>query len=223
MSNLKKKRAPLRGKITCSINSVRKFIDQGAEMRKRIEKELGQIQKDFALARECLAEMYEYADEDQTTTMDDWKDILSNDYDVEESVEDFLASLSVHEHANATSLNNEQIFEQPANSNTNLVEPAGGDAQSIHEMPVKSPRQETAARENDLAVPSINASNTNISDGDLAQVFACNSNPEERKIHVTNKPVIGPKPKANHDLSSPQLFDGWVDNLVEFEETVLPN
>lgn len=213
MSNLKKKRAQLRGKITRSINRVRKFIDQGAEMRKRIEKEIVQIRKDFELARECHAEMYEYADEDQTSTMDDWEDILTNDfYDVEESVEDFLESLSVHEHANATSPNNEQIFEQPANSNTSPVEPVG-----------ESPPQETAAGENDLAVPSINASNTNISDGDLAQDFACNSAPEEPKVHVTNKPVIGPKPKANHDLSSPQSFDSWIDNLVEFEETVLPN
>ena len=37
---LKKKRAQLRGKITRTINRVRKFIYQGAEMRKRIEKEI---------------------------------------------------------------------------------------------------------------------------------------------------------------------------------------
>ena len=37
--NLKKRRAQLRGKITRSINRIKKFIDQGTEMRKRIEKE----------------------------------------------------------------------------------------------------------------------------------------------------------------------------------------
>jgi predicted nucleic acid-binding Zn-ribbon protein len=67
MSNLRKKRAQLRGKITRSIKRVRKFIQQGAEMRKRVEKEIGQIHKDFELARECHAEMYEYADESQTS------------------------------------------------------------------------------------------------------------------------------------------------------------
>lgn len=30
------------------------------------------------------------------------------------------------------------------------------------------------------------------------------------------------KPKTNYDLSSRQSFDSWIDNLVEFKETVLP-
>ena len=39
-------------------------------------------------------------------------DALTNDvYDIEEKVEDFLQSLSVSEHANATSKPNEQIIE----------------------------------------------------------------------------------------------------------------
>ena len=37
---LKKQRTQLRGKITRSINRVKKFIEQGAEMRKRVEKEV---------------------------------------------------------------------------------------------------------------------------------------------------------------------------------------
>jgi hypothetical protein len=110
-----------------SINRVRKFIQQGAEMRKRVEKEIGQIHKDFELARECHAEMYEYADESQTSTMDDWEDALTNDvYDIEEKVEDFLQSLSVSEHANATSKPNEQIIEVASAGNISQVEAAGG-------------------------------------------------------------------------------------------------
>ena len=35
--------APQRGKITRNINRVRKLIDQGAEMRKRVEKEMIEI------------------------------------------------------------------------------------------------------------------------------------------------------------------------------------
>jgi hypothetical protein len=73
-------------------------------MRKRVEKEIGQIHMECELACECHAEMYEYADESQTSTMDDWEDALTNDvYDIEEKVEDFLQALSVSEHANATS------------------------------------------------------------------------------------------------------------------------
>jgi hypothetical protein len=29
------------------------------------------------------------------------------------------------------------------------------------------------------------------------------------------------KSKTNYDLSSPQSFDTWIDNLVEFKETIL--
>jgi hypothetical protein len=88
LKDLKKQRAQLRGKITRSINRVKKCIHQGAEMRKRIEKEIIQIHKDFELARECHAQMYEYVEESQVQAMDNWEDILTNEfYDIEENVE----------------------------------------------------------------------------------------------------------------------------------------
>ena len=40
MTNLKKKRAQLRGKITRSINRIKKFISQGADARNKVEKEI---------------------------------------------------------------------------------------------------------------------------------------------------------------------------------------
>ena len=52
---LKKQRTQPRGKITRSINRVKKFIEQKAEIRKRVEKESVQIRKDFELARESFA------------------------------------------------------------------------------------------------------------------------------------------------------------------------
>ena len=43
------------------------------------------------MARECHAEMYEHVGESQTSTMEEWEDILTNDvYDIEENVETFL-------------------------------------------------------------------------------------------------------------------------------------
>ena len=77
---LKKRRTQLRGKATRSINRIKKFIEQGAEMHKRIEKAILQVRKDFDLARECHAEVYEYVDESQISTMDDWEDVLTNDF-----------------------------------------------------------------------------------------------------------------------------------------------
>ena len=34
-----------------------------------------EIRKDFELARECHAEMYEFADESQISAMDNWEDM----------------------------------------------------------------------------------------------------------------------------------------------------
>ena len=113
MTNLKKMRAQLRGKITRSINRIKKFIDQGGDARKRVEKEILQLDKDFELAHECHTEFYEYVDESHTQTMDEWEDILTNDiYDIEEMVEDFIQPLATPQHANPMSLNNEQTYEQ---------------------------------------------------------------------------------------------------------------
>ena len=88
-ADLKKKRATYRGKITRAINRVRRFIEKGAESRKKIEKEFTQIQKDFDLAREYHAQMYAYSEESQTSNMDDWEDELVNDfYEIEADVEE---------------------------------------------------------------------------------------------------------------------------------------
>ena len=75
-----KERALQRGKITRNINRVRKFIDQGAEMRKRVEKEMIEILKNFELARQCDSEMYEFVDEGQNSALDDWGRCLSQRY-----------------------------------------------------------------------------------------------------------------------------------------------
>ena len=203
MSNLKKKRAQtaqLRGKITRSINRVRKFIQQGAEMRKRVEKEIGQIHKDFELARECHAEMYEYADESQTSTMDDWEDALTNDvYDIEEKVEDFLQSLSVSEHANATSKPNEQIIEVASAGNISQVEAAGGNVESSQGTHDESPLQETNIP-NQVSVNSEETS-SKISEVESFESIAHNSATDKQKSPCGVFPV---KSKTNYDLSSPQ-------------------
>ena len=209
MSILKKKRSQLRGKITQYINRARKFIEEGAEKRKRIEKEIIQIRKDFELARECHAEMYEYVGESQTSTMDEWEDILTNDvYDIEEMVEAFLLSLSVSEHANPMSSTSEQILEPEVNSN--IIESAGGNAPVSHEEVEGASIHETEASG---SAQSVTNSDKTVSNAENLQNIACNSVTDELDC---------PKSKINPNLSSPQSFHTWIDNLIEFEETVLP-
>ncbi|CAB4038593.1 Hypothetical predicted protein [Paramuricea clavata] len=112
--------------------------------------------------------------------MDDWEDTLTSDfYDVEES-----------------------ILEQPASSNTSPVEPVGGNAQPVHEMPGESVLQEAAVGHEDLTA---SGNNTIILDGGVSQDLACNSAaPDEPKVCVTKISFNGSKTKANYDLSSPQ-------------------
>ena len=118
---LNKGRALQQGKITRCINRVRKFIEQGAEMR-RVENEMLEIRKDFELARECHAEMCEFADEEQISAMDNWKDNLIKDfYNIEEQVQEFLKSLSMSHPASTMSQNNEQILEQSNSSSENVA------------------------------------------------------------------------------------------------------
>ena len=94
---LKKRRAQLQGKVTRSINRIKKFIEHSAEMRKRIEKEILQVRKDFDLVRECHAEMYEYVDQSQLSAMDNWEDVLTNDFYDEEAVEKTSFSQSLNQ------------------------------------------------------------------------------------------------------------------------------
>ena len=66
-------------------------------MRKRIEKEILQVRKDFDLVRECHAEMYEYVDQSQLSAMDNWEDVLTNDFYDEEAVEKTSFSQSLNQ------------------------------------------------------------------------------------------------------------------------------
>ncbi|CAB4030163.1 Hypothetical predicted protein [Paramuricea clavata] len=140
--------------------------------------------------------------------MDEWEDILTNDvYDIEEMVETFLLSLSVSEHANPMSSTSEQILEPEVNSN---IESAGGNAPVSHEEVEGASIHETEASG---SAQSVTNSDKTVSNAENLQNIACNSVTDELDC---------PKSKINPNLSSPQSFDTWIDNLIEFEETVLP-
>ena len=112
LKDLKKQRAQLRGKITRSINRVKKCIHQGAEMHKRIEKEIIQ--------------------------------------------EEFFQSFSVPKHTNATSLTNEQIYEQSNTNSNNVIEAGGSSVESNNtvadEIPSLEPQTGDIAQISELVV-----------------------------------------------------------------------
>ena len=76
---LKNKRKQLRGRITRAIKRIRKFITEQTQTKRRLEKEIEELRKDFHMACELHAEPYDFADASQISRLDEWEDELTND------------------------------------------------------------------------------------------------------------------------------------------------
>ena len=154
--------------------------------------------------------MYEYVDESLFPAMDDWEDVLTNDlYDIEEKIESFLQSLSEPGVAKSVSVSKEQNSERSGIINNSNVDAGGSNVELNNVAPSTSsvvenqsqPKEDSEANElvvneDSVILESSEPKNT------------CNSS----------------NPKSNsHNLSSPQAFDTWIDDLVEFKETTLPD
>ena len=87
-------RKQLRGRITRAIKRIRKFISKQTQTKRRLEKEIEEIRKDFQMACELHAELYDLADISQISRLDEWEDELTNDvFGIEEEAENHLSSL----------------------------------------------------------------------------------------------------------------------------------
>ena len=76
---IKSKRTQLRGRITRSINRIRKYVEQNSENKKRFEREIRELRCDFERARDLHTQLYDFADETQTPATDKWENDLTND------------------------------------------------------------------------------------------------------------------------------------------------
>ena len=91
---LKNKRKQLRGKVTRTINRVRKFITDQNQTKRRIGKKLEELQKDFELAHDVHAELYGFVDASQVPKLDEWENVLTDDvFGLEEVVETYFKTL----------------------------------------------------------------------------------------------------------------------------------
>ena len=150
-------------------------MDQGTEMRKRIEREIIQVRKDFELARECHAEMYEYIEGSQIAAVDEWEDILTNDfYDIEENVK-YLKSFSEPVHANRTSLSREQTLSM---NNNNDNDAGGSSSELSNEAPGDTPNVDTLAGDIEQVSESVASSSLESSEPAKSQNIEC--------LHVTS-------------------------------------
>ncbi len=166
--------------------------------------------------------MYEYADESQIPAMDDWEDVLTNDlYDVEEMVENFLQSISEPKPANTMSLTSEQTSEQSSTENSSSSIDAGGSNEEINNtapgqstVEVSQPQPETNSETNEIMPKtSLDISEPKGAQNTVSKVAT------QSLEHLTAGGTS--KSKANYNLSSPQPFDSWIDDLSEFTETTI--
>ena len=92
---IKSKRKLARQRITLSIKRIHEIISKGkpAEDKRCLEKEVKQLREDFETARHLHGQLYEFVDEEEFDSLDQWEHELTDDvFSIEEEVENALAS-----------------------------------------------------------------------------------------------------------------------------------
>jgi len=212
---IKAKRKPLRARITRTINRIKELVIKGDQSERRFDKELEQLRRDYNAACDLHGQLYEHADESQTPSMDKWENDLANDvFSLEEEVENYLATLkpnrrtnSVHEESQADHVainpptNNESgasdpsIINQPNQADHAANPPTNSEGCSPEPLIVNQPNQNT---EQTSSMP-----------------LTLPTPPSQLPVRSTVKPAL------SAGQATPRPFDVWIDDLVEFEETVV--
>lgn len=78
---LKKKRKQSRRRVTLAIKRIIEVLDkgQGEDNRRRLQKEIEQLRKDYETAREQNGELFELVDEGEYDALDKWENELTSD------------------------------------------------------------------------------------------------------------------------------------------------
>ena len=98
---LKKKRKQSRRRVTLGIKRITEVLDkgQGEDNRRRLQKEIEQLRKDYETAREQNGELFELMDGGEYDALDKRENELTSDaFSIEEKVENSLDSLADHPH-----------------------------------------------------------------------------------------------------------------------------
>ena len=209
-------------------------------MQKRIEKELIQLRKDVDLTRQCHAEMYEFIEESQIEAMDNWEDVLFNDlYEIEERVEVFLQTLCAPTVVKAMSIVPKQTNKKVDISGNFQAEVRNVDADnskaSDSSLPQVSGNQ---VLDHSGQIASTSSNQTANADAELietqvptearvsteAQVSTevrrtNQAAPPESNYYWLGASAPSSKAKPTLNLLPTSLFDNWIDQLIEFEET----
>ena len=201
---VKSKRKQLRARITRSIKRIKEYIEQKNENKKRFEREIRELRCDFERARNLHAQLYDFAEETQTPALDKWENELANDvYSIEEEVEQYLSTFSLSGASQTQSLstteNMQSMQDMPPLEGPEIQPVTNVDNNLVSEVHVVSQGNETSQINEAPSVPTV------LEQSSLSP------------ISVSSTPNVNPAPSVN---SRP--FDAWIDDLTEFNETVLP-
>ena len=191
-------------RITRSMKRIKEYIEQKNENKKRFEREIRELRCDFERARNLHAQLYDFAEETQTPALDKWENELANDvYSIEEEVEQYLSTFSLsgasQTQSPSTTENMQSMQDMPPLEGPEIQPVTNADNNLVSEVHVVSQGNETSQINEAPSVPTV-----------LEQ---SSLNP----ISVSSTPNVNPAPSVN---SRP--FDAWIDDLTEFNETVLP-
>ena len=242
---IKSKRKSARRRITLSIKRIREIISKGkpAEDKRRLEKEVKQLRDDFETARNLHGQLYEFMDEEEFDGLDQWEHELTDDvFSIEEEVENALASktkatqenpvidLTAKGHQSNEADNLTGSSKNQGNASDNLVEGSNHQDQATNGLTGGSNDQAKAG--DSIAGGSDhenNVSNNLAPTGNGVEVHVQEENTNGHASKVTKSggndltsqvrsPITTPAKNPGKSVS----FDAWIDDLVEFQETVLP-
>ena len=237
---IKSKRKLARRRITLSIKRIREIISKGkpAEDKRRLEKEVKQLRDDFETARHLHGQLYEFVDEEEFDGLDQWEHELTDDvFSIEEEVENALTSktkktqenpvidLTAKGHQSNEADNLTGSSKNQGDTSDNLVGGSNHQDQATSSLTESSNNQAKVG--DSVAGGSEHESNTSdnlASTGDEVQEESTNGHASK----VTKSggkdetsPVCSPVTTVT-TVAKSVPFDAWIDDLVEFQETVLP-
>ena len=225
-NNVKNKRKQLRRKVTRSINRIKEALAKKDQGKRRFQKELEQLRLDYNATCDLHGQLYEYAEDSQFAAMDAWENELTNDvFSIEEEVETYLSSVV----SNGTQM--EQSHEVHAGhevheSHASNEIKAGHGSHAGHEVHESHAGNGIHA---DHAGHTVHANQAGQS-GSLTTTNATSGEAIVQQEQQSGQ-TSGLQPFAS-SLAPPlaldpvpkvcRPIDAWIDDLTEFQETVLP-
>ena len=215
------KRKQLKSKITRTMNRIRDTIKDENPNKKRIRRELDEVKEDFKAACEMNWVMFDKANRDEKSRLDEWEKILTYEvYDIEEEVEDYFASLRLQE----DDVSLERVPVRNKRHTPPLIPVAVDREQQQPQSPISEsdPSQvnEQSVNEEQLQQPVRLQQNPPPLPGDRTQGQAVQHTPPQQQPQRGQPTLQSVGTGAQSTRNQP--VDAWIDELQEFSETVIP-